>query len=126
MKNVSKNISFREKMRLLRHVRIRKSLVGSSDRPRVYIHRSLKNIYVQLIDDTTQKVLMGMSTLNGEVKTKVKSGGNVDGAKALGAAFAQEAMKKGFKKVCFDRGGYKYHGRVKAFAEAAREKGMEF
>ncbi len=90
------------------------------------VHRSLKNFKVQIIDDSTGKVMMGLSTLNKDVSGSVKNGGNIAAAAHLGGVFAAEAKKKGIKSVCFDRGGYIYHGRVKAFAEAAREAGMEF
>lgn len=101
-------------------------MMGTSARPRVSIHRSLKNFMVQVVDDSQQKVLFGLSTLSKECKGKIKSGGNVEGAKALGAIFAKKAIEKGITKICFDRGGYIYHGRVKAFADAAREGGLEF
>jgi len=86
----------------------------------------LKNLHVQLVDDANGKVLLGMSTEAKDFRSKIKSGGNVEAAAALGEIFAVESQKKGFKKACFDRGGYLYHGRVKAFAEAARKDGMEF
>ncbi len=116
----------REVKRNARHKRIRKKVMGSTEQPRLCVHRSLNNLYAQLVDDTQAKVLMGASTLDKSLKAKIKSGGNLEGAKVLGAFFAVEAKKKGIKKVCFDRGGYLYHGRVKAFAEAARENGLEF
>jgi len=90
------------------------------------IHRSLTNFYVQVIDDSAGKVLFGMSTREKNISKAIKSGGNIGAASALGEAFAAAAQKKGVKKVCFDRGGYLYHGRVKAFAEGARKGGMEF
>ncbi len=99
---------------------------GSSDRPRMCVHRSLKNISVSIIDDSTGKVLMGLSTLAKDIKGKIKNGGNVKAAEALGDAFARLAVGKGITKVAFDRGGYLYHGRVKAFADAARKAGLEF
>lgn len=116
----------REIKRVLRHRRIRKKIVGTPDQPRLCVHRSLKNFYAQVIDDSCGKVLIGMSTLTKGVTAKDKSAATVEAASTLGSTFAQEAQKKGIKKVCFDRGGYLYHGRVKAFAEAAREAGMEF
>ena len=99
---------------------------GTSGRPRVCVHRSLKNFYVQLIDDTLGKVLFGLSTREKSLAQRFKYGGNVQAASALGEAFAEMATKKGVTKICFDRGGYLYHGRVKAFAEAARKGGLEF
>lgn len=112
--------------RIYRHNRIRQKSIGTNERPRVCVHRSIKNFYVQAIDDMQGKVLFGFSTLAKEVRKKVKDGGNVDAAAYLGEVFAAEAKKKGIKKICFDRGGYLYHGRVKAFAEAARKGGLEF
>ena len=116
----------KETKRFFRHQRIRNKISGTSSHPRVCLHRSLNNLFVQVIDDSAGKILFGISTLNKDVRTKIKDGGNVKAATALGTYFAQEAQKKGIKKICFDRGGYLYHGRVKAFAQAAREAGMEF
>ena len=116
----------REQKRVSRHRRIRKKVKGTTEVPRMCVHRSLKNLKVQLIDDSNGKVLMGLSTLNKDVRDSVKNGGNIAAATHLGGVFAAQAQKKGIKNVCFDRGGYLYHGRVKAFAEAAREAGMEF
>ena len=115
-----------ELKRVYRHERLRKKLKGTTDRPRVCVHRSLTNFYAQVIDDDNGKVLCGMSTLNKEIKSKVKYGGNVHAAEILGEVFAKKVIGTGIKKVCFDRGGYKFHGRVKAFAEAMRTGGMEF
>ena len=109
-----------------RHQRLRKKISGSSEKPRLCVHRSLKNFQAQIIDDASGKVLFGLSTLRKDLKTKIKYGGNIEAATQLGKAFAQEAKKLGISKVCFDRGGYLYHGRVKAFAQAAREGGLEF
>ena len=116
----------KEQKRNSRHQRIRKTMSGTPQRPRLCVHRSLKNIQAQIIDDASGKILFGMSTLAKDIRTKIKSGGNVSAATALGERLAQEATKKGIKVVCFDRGGYQYHGRVKAFAEAARKGGLEF
>lgn len=117
----------KETQRRARHERIRAKISGTKQRPRLSVHRSLKNLTAQVIDDVEGKTLIGLSTLSTAVAEKVKkNGGNVEGAKVFGQIFAQEALKKGIKKVAFDRGGYLYHGRVKAFAEAAREAGMEF
>ena len=116
----------KERKRLGRHKRIRKKIAGTTDQPRLCIHRSLTNFYAQVVDDSAGKVLFGMSTRSKMVSGKIKSGGNVAAASAFGEVFAAEAQKKGIKKVCFDRGGYLYHGRVKAFAEGARKGGMEF
>ena len=116
----------REKKRLAKHERIRKRVSGTEERPRLCVHRSLKNLYAQVIDDSTGKVLCGMSTLNKDVASQLSNGGNIGGAAALGKVFAMMAKGKGVTKVCFDRGGYLFHGRVKAFADAARENGLEF
>ena len=123
MKRASKE---KEIKRLYRHIRIRKGLAGTAERLRLCVHRSLKNMYAQIIDDTSHKVLLGMSTMNKELRDKIKYGGNVAAATQLGEALAAQARSKRVKKVCFDRGGYLYHGRVKAFAEAARKAGLEF
>ncbi|MBF0504092.1 MAG: 50S ribosomal protein L18 [Candidatus Omnitrophica bacterium] len=116
----------KEQQRIYRHQRIRDNLSGTQERPRLCLHRSLNNLQAQIIDDAAGKILVGKSTLAKEVKTKIKSGGNVSAASILGEVLAAEAVKKGIKKVAFDRGGYLYHGRVKAFAEAARRGGLEF
>ncbi len=120
------NVKDKALKRNFRHKRIRKKISGTSDQPRACIYRSLKNLYVQVVDDTTHKILLGLSTQTKELKNTIKSGSNVAAATLLGEQFAAEAQKKGIKKICFDRGGYLYHGRVKAFAEAARKGGMEF
>ena len=106
------------------HTRIRRKLKGSDERPRLAIYRSEANIYAQIIDDRKGNTLVAASSID---KTAgVKSGGNVAGAKAIGKLIAERAQAKGLKKVVFDRGGYLYHGRVKALADAAREAGLEF
>ena len=116
----------KEKKRFYRHNRIRKKVSGSNDKPRVCVFRSSKNLYAQVINDDENKVLFGMSTLTSSMKDKIKNGGNIEAASILGEAFAQEVTKKGIKKIVFDRGGYLYHGRVKAFADGARKGGLEF
>ena len=120
------DIKDKELKRVGRHQRIRKKVAGTSDQPRLCVHRSLNNFYAQVIDDSIGKVLFGMSTEEKTISKKIKYGGNVNAASALGNAFAVEIQKKGIKKICFDRGGYLYHGRVKAFADAVRKGGMEF
>ncbi len=115
-----------EASRVLRHSRIRKKIVGTPERLRLCVHRSHKNLSAQLIDDNSGKICFGMSTVAKAITSKVKFGGNVEAAGVFGELFGQEAQKKGYKKVSFDRGGYFYHGRVKAFAEGARKSGMEF
>jgi large subunit ribosomal protein L18 len=119
-------ISVKEHKRIFRHQRIRKNLVGDATRPRLCLHRSINNLTAQIIDDMAGKIILGKSTLAKDVKSKIKSGGNILAATALGEALAAEAKKKGITKVSFDRGGYLYHGRIKAFAEAARKAGLEF
>jgi len=119
-------LNIKEQQRIYRHDRIRKGSTGTPERPRLCVHRSLNNLQAQIVDDIAGKVLIGKSTLAKDVKTKAQKGGNVNAATILGEALAAEAIKKGIKKVAFDRGGYLYHGRIKAFAEAARKAGLEF
>jgi large subunit ribosomal protein L18 len=106
--------------RLRRHARVRKTVSGTTARPRLDVFRSNKNIFAQIIDDTKGTTLCEASSL------KLTNGSNVEGAKAVGKAVAEAALKKGITEVVFDRGGYIYHGRVKALAEAAREAGLKF
>ena len=109
------------------HTRIRKGLQGSGERPRLNIYRSLNHIYAQVIDDGQGVTLVSASTAKGkEAKSKKSTGGNLASAKEIGKLIAQRAQEKGIKKVVFDRGGYLYHGRIKALADAAREAGLEF
>jgi large subunit ribosomal protein L18 len=119
IKKVSRN-----EMRLERHNRIRKDLSGTADRPRLNVFRSNANITAQIIDDEKGVTLVSASTLEKELK--ITNGGNVEAAKLIGAEIAKRAKKAKITKVVFDRGGYLYHGRVKALAEAARENGLEF
>jgi len=109
------------------HTRIRKRLEGSEGRPRLNIYRSLNHIYAQVIDDGNGVTLVSASTARGkQAKSKKKAGGNLASAKEIGKLIAERAKEKGIKQVVFDRGGYLYHGRIKALAEAAREAGLEF
>jgi large subunit ribosomal protein L18 len=112
----------RDDIRRRVHIRIRHKLRGSAERPRLAVFRSLKHIYVQLIDDGQGRTLAAASSAE---KAGI-NGGNVDGAKKIGQLIAQRANEKGIKKVVFDRGGFLYHGRIKALADAAREAGLEF
>lgn len=112
--------------RLKRHRRIRKRLVGMPDRPRLAVFRSHKHLYVQLINDFDQKTLLSGSTTSAALRQQLRRGGNVDAAQQLGRFIAGEAVKRGIRRVVFDRGGYRYHGRVKALAEAARQGGLAF
>lgn len=121
-----KNTNIREVQRLYRHQRIRKISFGTQNCPRLCVHRSLKNFSAQLINDDSRKVLLGMSTLDKGIRSSQKNCGNIKAAAALGEALALKAKENGITKVCFDRGGYLYHGRVKAFADAARKGGLEF
>jgi large subunit ribosomal protein L18 len=97
-------------------------MVGTAERPRLNVYRSLSHIYAQVIDDSQGVTLVSAST----VAAKAKTGGNVAAAKEIGRMIAERAQEKGIKKVVFDRGGYLYHGRIKALADAAREAGLEF
>ena len=107
--------------------RVRASLKKfARGRPRLSVHRSSQNIYVQIIDDTAGRTLVAASTLDKDVKGAVKSGGNKDAAAAVGKLVAERALKAGVKEVVFDRGAYIFHGRVKALADAAREGGLSF
>src|ERR1700751_4438032 len=107
------------------HDRIRKKLQGTALRPRLNVYRSLNHIYVQVIDDLNGKTLVSASTAEGKKEDR-RTGGNVASAKAIGKAIAERAKAKGVTQVVFDRGGYIYHGRVKAIADAAREAGLKF
>jgi large subunit ribosomal protein L18 len=116
----------KELLRLKRHMRLRGRVLGSADRPRLNVYRSLNNIYAQVVDDDAGRTLVAASTLDGELKPKLKSGGNLEAAKLVGQLVGKRAVEKGVKQVVFDRGGYKYHGRVAAVANGAREAGLEF
>jgi large subunit ribosomal protein L18 len=105
------------------HTRIRRKVKGSEERPRLAVFRSVANIYAQVIDDRKGHTLVAASSIE---KAAGAKGGNVAGAAAIGKLIAERAQAKGFKKVVFDRGGYLYHGRIKALADAAREAGLEF
>jgi large subunit ribosomal protein L18 len=117
----------RKEARVRRHVRLRKKLSGTTERPRLSVYRSLHHIYVQIIDDVEGKTLLSASTVDPEVRAQLNGhGGNIESAKVIGKLIAQKAQEKGIKKIIFDRGGYDYHGRVAALADAARENGLEF
>lgn len=107
-----------------RHLRSRKYITGTAAKPRLNVYRSLSNIYAQIINDETGETIVSASTV--EKSLKENYGGNIEAAKAVGKAIAEKALEKGLKVVVFDRGGYLYHGRVAALAEAAREAGLEF
>ena len=108
------------------HLRMRRKVVGTPERPRLAVFRSLNHIYAQVIDDRTGRTLAAASSLDKETRKQVKGGGNVAVAKVVGKAIAERARAAGIEQVVFDRGGYNYHGRVQALAEAAREAGLKF
>ncbi|MGC8540868.1 MAG: 50S ribosomal protein L18 [Phycisphaerae bacterium] len=109
-----------------RKARIRGVVRGTTQRPRLSVFRSLKNISVQIVDDTTGRTLVSANTLEKSLRGTTGSGGNVKAAVLIGKQIAERARQKGIEKVAFDRGGYRYHGRVKALADAAREGGLQF
>ena len=112
--------------RTRRHLRIRQKVVGTAERPRLSVYRSLKHIYCQIINDIEGRTLVAVSTQSPDVRTQIKYGGNVVAAEIVGKKIAEEAKSKGITKVVFDKGGYKYHGRIKALAEAARKYNLSF
>ncbi len=112
--------------RTRRHLRVRRKVVGSSERPRLNVYRSLKHIYCQIIDDIEGKTLAAASTQSPDIRSQIRYGGNVKAAEIVGKKIAEEAMKRGVTKVVFDKGGYKYHGRIKALAESARKHNLIF
>ena len=114
----------RNEARLARHERVRKNLSGTKELPRLNVFRSNGNIFAQIIDDVAGQTLVSASSIDKELN--LKNGGNVEAAKEVGKLLATRAKKLKIKKVVFDRGGYLYHGRVQALAEAARENGLEF
>jgi len=113
-------------LRNARHRRIRQKVVGTSERPRLAVFRSLKHLYAQLIDDSNGTTLTSASSLDTEVRTQINSKPKTDISKMVGTITARRAVEKGVTAVVFDRGGYKYHGRIKAMADAAREGGLSF
>jgi large subunit ribosomal protein L18 len=116
----------REAHRRRIHVRMRKRIAGTSERPRLCVHRSTRHIRAQVIDDNTARTIVSASSLDKEVRKLIKGGGNIAASKVVGKAIAERAQAKGVDKVVFDRGGYQYHGRIQALAEAAREAGLKF
>jgi large subunit ribosomal protein L18 len=113
-------------LRRRRHYRLRRKIAGTSERPRLAVFRSLHHIYAQVIDDSNGRTLAAASTLDASLKGDGKSGGNIAAAEAVGALIAERAKAGGVGKVVFDRGGFKYHGRVRGLADAARKGGLEF
>ena|SRR5215469_6029231 len=116
----------RNALRLRRHGRIRTRMLGSAQRPRLSVFRSLHHVYAQIIDDTTGRTLAAASTREKDVANDLASRSNVAAAERVGTLVAQRAKEKGVTAIVFDRGGYKYHGRIKALADAARGAGLEF
>ncbi len=108
------------------HLRVRRKVVGTPERPRLCVFRSLDHIYAQVIDDHGGRTLAAASSLDKETRKQLKGGGNVAAAKVVGKVIAERARSAGIAEVVFDRGGYRYHGRVQALAEAAREAGLRF
>jgi large subunit ribosomal protein L18 len=113
-------------IREIRHRRVRRKVTGTVSRPRLCVFRSLNHVRAQLIDDSVGQTLVSMSTLDAQVRDKSDEKGKGKKAEVVGTLLAEKALDKGIKKVVFDRGGYKYHGRIKALAEAARKAGLEF
>ncbi len=109
-----------------RHERVRKTVSGTIAKPRLNVFKSLNNIYAQVIDDVVGKTIVAASTLDKDVKANLKHGGNVAAAKKVGESLAKKAREKNIKDVVFDRGGYRYHGCIKALADSAREHGLNF
>ena len=116
----------KKEARLRRHGRIRRKVTGSADRLRLSVYRSLNHIYAQVIDDSEGRTVVAASSLDKELRDDKSNKGNIKTAKIVGGLLARRALEKGIKKVVFDRGGYLYHGSIKALAEASREAGLEF
>jgi large subunit ribosomal protein L18 len=112
--------------RFRRHRRVRKKVFGTPERPRLCVFKSIKHIYAQIIDDENGLTLVTASTLSSDLRAKISGGNNAEAAKAVGEVIGRKAVEKDITNVVFDRGGYLYHGRVKALAEAAREAGLSF
>lgn len=116
----------KHELRVKRHARVRRKVSGTTARPRLAVFRSVNHIYAQVIDDSQGKTLAAASTVEPELRKALKSGGNVDAAKAVGKLVGERAKERGVEQVVFDRGGFMYHGRVQGLAEAAREAGLQF
>ena len=116
----------RAEVREKKHLKLRNRFSGTAERPRLAVFRSNNHMYAQIIDDTVGNTLVSASTLEKEVKAEIEKTNNVDAAAYLGTVIAKKAMEKGITSVVFDRGGFIYHGKIKALAEAAREAGLEF
>lgn len=120
------SLALKKMARLKRQSRVRKKIRGTTDRPRLNVFKSSRHIYAQLIDDSTGTTLVSASTLIGDVALGLSHTGNLDAARKVGEEVAKRALEKDIKAVVFDRNGFLYHGRIKALAEAAREKGLSF
>ncbi|MDO6353778.1 MULTISPECIES: 50S ribosomal protein L18 [unclassified Caloramator] len=116
----------RNEQRMRRHLRVRKKVFGTAERPRLNVYRSEKHMYAQIINDELGVTLVAASTLDKELRDKIAAGSNKEAAREVGKLIAKRALEKGITKVVFDRGGYIYHGRVKELAEGAREAGLDF
>ncbi len=116
----------RNKVRTKKHLRIRKKVAGTTERPRLNVYRSLKHIYAQIIDDTNGSTLVSASSMQEPVKGQLEYGGNKEAARQVGLLIGKKALELGIKQVVFDRSGYIYHGRIKDLADAAREAGLDF
>jgi large subunit ribosomal protein L18 len=116
----------RRRARVRRHVRVRRKIAGTAARPRLAVYRSNRHIYAQLVDDDAARTLVAADSRSKEFRAQHTTGGNVAAAKAVGALLAERARTQGIERVVFDRGGYMYHGRVKALADAARAGGLIF
>ncbi|MEW5783718.1 MAG: 50S ribosomal protein L18 [Bacillota bacterium] len=119
-------IKSRNENRVRRHRRVRSKISGTPERPRLNVFRSSKHIYAQVIDDQAGHTLAAASSLDPQLRSDLPTGGNLEAAKKVGELLAQRALDQGIKEVVFDRGGYLYHGRIKALADAARDKGLIF
>jgi large subunit ribosomal protein L18 len=123
---ISKRVKTREQRRARRHRRVRAKVHGTGQRPRLVIHRSINHVEGQVVDDVAGRTLVGLSTLDATLREKRGEMNKTEASRAAGKALAEKARELGVTKVVFDRGGYVYHGRVKAFAEGAREGGLDF
>ena len=120
------SVRTKEDIRLRLHQRLRKKVAGTGERPRLAVFRSQGHIYAQVIDDEAGRTVCAASSLDKELKSRFKRGSNVEAAKAVGQLIAEKAKQSGVEAVVFDRGGFQYHGRIKALADAARESGLKF
>jgi large subunit ribosomal protein L18 len=116
----------KEELRKKRHRRVRNRAIGTAEKPRLNVFRSLAHIYAQVVDDSTGQTIISASTVDKEIKGQIKSGGDIGAAKLVGEVVGKRAVEKGIEHVVFDRGGYQYHGRVAALADGAREAGLKF